>query len=131
MSDELGLDEESLAQFITNLQDACLGALRKVVEQRMGNVKEEMDKIVKHVAQLPALPASSREAVLNEMVLVLVALLRENLPAYADVNLTAPAVGKTSAAATPENREAAWEAEAAEAKRRVEEAKARREAPNE
>ena len=127
-----GLNQESLALLVTNLQDACLNALRTVVEKRMGNVRGEMDKIVKEVAQLPPLPASSREAVLHEMVLVLVALLRENLPAYEDVNLMSPAIGKAGPeAATPEVQEAAWAAEAAEARRKVAEEQARREADNE
>ena len=94
--DTLGLDEQKLAMIVTNLQDAALGALRKVVERRMGNVEEEMQRILKIVAEIPPLPQAAlatRESVANEMVLVLLALLKENLPEY-DVDLRMPVGGR-------------------------------------
>jgi hypothetical protein len=102
--------------------------MTKVVERRVGDVREELDEIIKHVAKLPALPDSPRGAVLDELVLVLAALMRENLPEYADVNLDVPAIGRTPEPATPEDQEAVWAAEAAEARRRVAEELAKREA---
>jgi len=92
---DLGLDEQKLATIVTNLQDACLGALGKVVERRVGNVEEEMQRILKIVAEIPPLPQAalaSRESVLNEMVRVLVALLKHNLPDY-KVDLRMPVGG--------------------------------------
>lgn len=92
---DLGLNEQSLATLVTNLQDACLSALRKVVERRVGNVEEEMQRILKIVAEIPPLPyaaQASRESVVHEMVRVLVALLKHNLPDY-EVDLRMPVGG--------------------------------------
>lgn len=125
---DLNLNQESLAQMVTNLQDASIGALQKVVEKRVGNVKGELTEIAKDVGQLPALPESPRGAILDEMALVLGALIREALPEYENVDLDAAAIGK--ATAQPEG-EAAWTAQAAEDRRKAQEEIAKREAGNE
>ncbi|NLW50373.1 MAG: hypothetical protein GXY85_05960 [Candidatus Brocadiaceae bacterium] len=123
---DLDLNEETLAQLVVNLQDACLLAMQKVVQTRVGDVRGVLETVAKDVAYLPALPQSARGDIVNEMMLVLTAIVREQLPTYDDVDLTAAALTSDSEPKTREELEANAVEQAAEARRRVEQEMRRR-----
>jgi hypothetical protein len=126
------LTPERLAEVADQLQSGLQGAVQIVWQRRAGNLEAEMNAINELVAQIPDRdPQLTPEETYKDIMLVLVALMREELPPYDTSGLNFPATrgvgrrrGPGAAVAVPEEaREAAaaGDAEAAEAMEKAQE----------
>jgi len=87
LSADTGLDEAAIERIIVDLQDASVEAFKGMLEKREGTLLEEMDRFMQLLAQIPPMPETTQAAVLEELGLVLVTLLKYQLPEY-EVPLT-------------------------------------------
>ncbi len=110
------LDEAGVEKILANLRDASTEAFTNMVRKRAGNLEKEITDCVAVVAQIPALPEAKQEKVLDDLMAVLAALVKEELPSYTfeKGELEGPAAPPGPAgeakAVSPEVREKAAEA---------------------
>jgi hypothetical protein len=85
------LNEEQLALYIENLRNAATDALTDMLQARAGNLEQELTNYVGLVAQIkPMKEPAEQTQLVGELISVLVALLKYNLPDYA---VTAAMIG--------------------------------------
>ena len=116
LAESTKLDAQTFAQLIANLQDATMAGMHKVLSQRVGGVVDEINKVGEIVLRLPKLPKTERKDMLLDMRNVLVALLKEKLPAYKGQLPSASSAPPITAREAQQLGEAAAAADAARAR---------------
>jgi hypothetical protein len=79
---ESGLDEETLQQMVANLQEASVLAFKDMLVKRQGDLDDELRRMQKLLEEVPELEDASERDIQKELGLVLIALLKHNLPDY-------------------------------------------------
>jgi hypothetical protein len=135
---ETGVDDQTLTNVVGTLRDASLNAFRDMVEERAGDLEEEMNLANEALVQIPPLPEGQREEVPLQLRNVLLNLLKLELPEYEFTGPLAPGIPARAAAPRrvvtpkvempPEARKARQEALERARKAREEAQKARQEA---
>jgi hypothetical protein len=101
---QLNLDEAGVAKILVNLRDASTDAFQSMVNKRAGELRAELERCVKVLAEIPPLPEAEQQAVIDDLIKVLAAFLREELPPYdfKEGEFKAPAGARAPAQLTPE-----------------------------
>jgi hypothetical protein len=82
LSEESGLDEAAIERIITDLQDASISAFQAMLDKRKGTLLQEKDQFLHLLAQIEPMPETTQEKVLEELGLVLLTLLKYEIPEY-------------------------------------------------
>jgi len=128
LSEESGLDEAAIERIITDLQDASTSAFQAMLDKRKGTLLQEKDQFLRLLAQIEPMPETTQEKVLEELGLVLLTLLKYEIPEYkvSLEKITAKAPPAAPAAVEPAAAPSAAPARMpAEAREKMEEARER------
>jgi len=101
---KLQITEQSVEKLLTSLRDASADAFTSMVQKRASELSTELERCIKVVAEIPPLPEAEQQVVIEDLMSVLAAYLKEELPPYTfqEGEFKAPPGVRSPATVTPE-----------------------------